>query len=434
MQKRKISMMTVLLAAALLAGCGSSSSENTDKALEEKKAVSEAAGASSVIKDSTGDYAGETNLAHTDYLPSDYVTLGEYKGLSVNKVKAVTELSEEEKQSAIDEYLDMNSTQEEITDRPSAEGDYVAVTYKESRDGQVVNDFTEEETEVLLGEDYALFEDELYGVRAGDTVSATVPMENEEGNGTYDMVYDIDVVRVYSYNTPELNDEFAKKAAGLDTAKELEEQLYQETIDSLNEISESQARSDLIDALLENSTVEGYPQSLYDFMYQSVEAGYQMWGMSLEEAFEGDEESIKEEILTSVNAELIVEAVAEAENLIVTQEELDSYKESILAASDYESVESLAEDYSDQELINTLLSEKVGLLLEENANITELTEEEYQNLTGESDDLTDDELWEEEDGSDVSADVVELTQSELEALFDEDSDTESDSGEEGETE
>ena len=104
-------MTAAFMTAALMVGCGSSSSEDTE-ALEGKKAVSEAAGASSVLTGATGNYAEEKNLAHTDYLPSEYVTLGNYKGLSVNRVKDVTELSEDEKQSALEEYLDANSTQQ----------------------------------------------------------------------------------------------------------------------------------------------------------------------------------------------------------------------------------------------------------------------------------------------------------------------------------
>lgn len=438
MRKRRIVLTVSLLAASLLAGCGSSSSEEADKALKDKKVVNETAGASSVLKDETGDYAGEDNLVYTDYLPSQYVTLGNYKGIHVNKVQDVTELSEEEKQSVIEEYLDANSTQQEITDRPAAEGDYVAVSYKESRDGQVVNDFTDEETEVLLGEGFALFEDKLYGTSAGDEVTATASLENEEGDGTFDLVYDIKVLRVYTYSTPELNDAFAKETAGVETAKELEEQIYREAIDSRNEISNGQMRNDLVASLLETSIVEGYPQSLYDIMYETVDAEYQMWGSNLEEAFEGDEEAIKQEVLVSVNAELVVEAVAEAENLIVTQSELDSYKQSILAESGYDSVESLSDDYSDQELACMLLAEKVGRLLEEQANITEVSEEEYENMTGASDlDLID--LDEEDlsgsDTSDLPDEAEELTQSELEALFEDASpESESDAGEEEDTE
>ena len=71
MRKRGIFMMAALMAAALMGGCGSPSSEDTDKALQDKKAVSEAAGDPSVVTDATGDYAGENNLAYTDYLPSE---------------------------------------------------------------------------------------------------------------------------------------------------------------------------------------------------------------------------------------------------------------------------------------------------------------------------------------------------------------------------
>lgn len=431
MRKKGFLMAAAITAAVLMAGCSPSSSENTDQALEDQKAVGEAA--ASVVQDATGDFAGENNLAHSDYLPSAYVTLGDYKGLSVNKVKDVTELSEEDKKLAVEEYLEMNSTQQEITDRPSAEGDYVAVKYTESRDGEVMNDYTDEETEVLLGQGDVLFEEELYGKSAGDKVTATEPMENEDGDGTFDMVYDIDVVRVYSYSTPELTDDFAKETAGVGTAKELEEQIYQDSIDSANEIEKERVQRELLDMVLENSTVEGYPQPLYDSMYESTDLGYQMfYGVTLEEFFSGNEEDIKNEVLLSVNEQLIVEALAEAENIIVVREELDKYKESILEDTGYESVESLSEDYSDQELAYMLLQEKVGKLLEENANITEITEEEYENLTGDAEGFSDlGEDTEGSDGLDGSDEVMELTQSELEALFeDADVDTESDAGEE----
>lgn len=413
--RKKIFVPAVVLAAIMLAGCSSSSSgTDAEKAMEEKKAVSDAAGDASVLGNATGEYNSEDNLVYLDYLPSEYVTLGDLSALSVNKIKSVTELSEEEKQSAVEEYLDGHSVQEEIKDRPSAEGDYVAVKYKESQDGQVINDFTDEETEILLGESgEALFEEELLGKSAGDKVSATVPMENEEGDGTIDMVYDVEVVRVYTYKIPELTDEFAQKEEGVNTAKELEEQIYKEALESINEEYESRLWEDLLVALQENCTFNGYPQSLYDESYELADAGYQMFGMGLSEFYGGDEETIKEVVLEYVHEQLAIEAVAEAEKVIVTQEELDKYKQTILEDGGYESMESLMEDYSDKELINTLLSEKVSRLLAERAHVTEITADEYDNLSGDMSELSD----VEEEASD---DVEELTESELDALFGDD--------------
>ena len=108
-----------------------------------------------------------------------------------------------------------------------------------------------------------------------------------------------------------------------------------------------------------------------------------------------------------------------------------------MADSAYESLENLEEDYSDQELVRILLTEKVGLLLEENANVTEITEEEYQNLTGEPDGFVAEEsdLSDESEVSDLSDEAMELPESELDDLLDDDvSDIKFDSREDEETE
>ena len=66
------------------------------------------------------------------------MTLGTYTGLEVQQIREKTGLTDEETQSAIDNALEQDATEREITDRVSEEGDYLDISYTCTQNGEVV--------------------------------------------------------------------------------------------------------------------------------------------------------------------------------------------------------------------------------------------------------------------------------------------------------
>ena len=115
-----------------------------------KKLVLAAAALAAVSMTACGSQS--ENVAAKDYKASDYVTLGTYTGLEVQQVREKTGLTDEETQSAIDDALEQDATEREITDRVSEEGDYLDISYTCTQNGEVVDETGDSDAAMQLGQ------------------------------------------------------------------------------------------------------------------------------------------------------------------------------------------------------------------------------------------------------------------------------------------
>ena len=112
----------------------------------------------------------------------------------------------------------------------------------------------------------------------------------------------------------------------------METEIYENTLESINSDYRYSAKEELVQLVVNNSVTDGYPQSLYDETYEQLNISYEdFFGVSMEDVFEGDEESLKSTVEDTLIQELVVEAIADKENITVTKSELDEYKASIVA-------------------------------------------------------------------------------------------------------
>lgn len=333
------------------------------------------------------------NLAAKEYKASEYVTLGEYTNLAVNQIEEKKELTADEQETAIQEALEGDATEQEITDRGAADGDYLAVTYTCTQNGEVVDETGDSEAEMQLGQ-YEYFDEageaQLIGTKAGDVRTITVSeTEDEDTDGTEAdetekddtedgaYVYEVTVKRVYSYNVPELDDAYAKEQ-GYDSAEAMRTAVLEDALKTANDEYVSAAKDDLVQMVVEDSETSGYPQELYDQTKEQLDASYQeFFGMSLEDIYSDDEDAVKSAVEETLKQELVVEAVAEKAKLTVSQKELDEYKQSVVEQYGYEDISALENEYDDATLAESLLNEKVQDYLYSKAKITYVTEDEY---------------------------------------------------------
>ncbi len=332
-----------------------------------------------------------------DYKVSDYVTLGEYKNLSI--LYPVPVVSDDDVEMSIEEFLDENTEYNEISDRPAQDGDYINIDFTGTIDGEEFEGGTAQDYEFTLGQEEFIeeFEANVIGKNTGETFTFKMvfPDEYDEDLSGKTAEFTATLNSINEVVVPEYNDEFVKKATDYDTTAEYEEALREELMVSAQEESASVAGDDVLEKAVENATFNGYPQSLYDACYNETVEQYQsyadMFGVEYEEFMtdfmeEGDVES---ETLSWVNEILVSQAIAEQEGFEVTDEDYQEEAEALAVEYEYESVDDFISDYGELSVRVMIVRDKAIAFLYENAQIKEVSEDEYYG-EDEEEELSDD--------------------------------------------
>ncbi len=332
-----------------------------------------------------------------DYKVSDYVTLGEYKNLSI--LYPVPVVSDDDVEMSIEEFLDENTEYNEISDRPAQDGDYINIDFTGTIDGEEFEGGTAQDYEFTLGQEEFIeeFEANVIGKNTGETFTFKMvfPDEYDEDLSGKTAEFTATLNSINEVVVPEYNDEFVKKATDYDTTAEYEEALREELMVSAQEESASVAGDDVLEKAVENATFNGYPQSLYDACYNETVEQYQsyadMFGVEYEEFMtdfmeEGDVES---ETLSWVNEILVSQAIAEQEGFEVTDEDYQEEAEALAMEYEYESVDDFISDYGELSVRVMIVRDKAIAFLYENAQIEEVSEDEYYG-EDEEEELSDD--------------------------------------------
>ena len=354
---------------------------------------------------STESSATGANASTESY--EEYVTLGEYKGLDVQLIKA--EVTDDMVDDEIDMLLEDNAVYTPISDRGAAEGDTVNINYTGKIDGQEFDGGSAEDFELELGSGYLLddLESQIVGMKSGETkdLNVSVPADYiedtvEEDAPDKDAVFTVTVNSVSEKSLPEYSDEFIAGVTDYKTTADYEEGTKKELLASLESDNRSTAGMDALSQVMENSTFNGYPQELYDSCKQEYDAMNEMYaemlGVDVAD-FDTDEEDTKSTIESIVNEKMVCAAIAAAENISVSDEEYQKYLEDNYALYDYASAAEYEETESKESLMNEILTEKIYNFLIDNAKITEISEDEYY---GDDEDLDDEYLDEDIDLSD----------------------------------
>ena len=354
---------------------------------------------------STESSATGANASTESY--EEYVTLGEYKGLDVQLIKA--EVTDDMVDDEIDMLLEDNAVYTPISDRGAAEGETVNINYTGKIDGQEFDGGSAEDFELELGSGYLLddLESQIVGMKSGETkdLNVSVPADYiedtvEEDAPDKDAVFTVTVNSVSEKSLPEYSDEFIAGVTDYKTTAEYEEGTKKELLASLESDNRSTAGMDALSQVMENSTFNGYPQELYDSCKQEYDAMNEMYaemlGVDVAD-LDTDEEETKSTIESIVNEKMVCAAIAAAENISVSDEEYQKYLEDNYALYDYASAAEYEETESKESLMNEILTEKIYNFLIDNAKITEISEDEYY---GDDEDLDDEYLDEDIDLSD----------------------------------
>ncbi len=264
------------------------------------------------------------------------VTLGEYKGLKVDKVPV--EVTAEDVDAEIKRELERNARTVEVTDRSVQKDDMVTLDYEGFVDGEAFEGGKGTDYPLTIGSGAFIpgFEDQLIGAEIGQEmeVNVTFPEQyhSKELAGK-EAVFKCIVHTIKEKELPELDDEFASDVSECETLAEYR----QEVEKKLTERKQTQAREQIedqaVDQAAENAQMD-IPQPMIDLQVRQMEddMGYrlQMQGMTKEMYFQMTgltEDRMKQDMeaqaVKTIRTRLVLEAVAKAENIVVSEERLE---------------------------------------------------------------------------------------------------------------
>ncbi|WP_040228981.1 trigger factor [Bhargavaea cecembensis] len=264
------------------------------------------------------------------------VKLGDYKGLEVERQD--TDVTDEEIEEQLNDRRQANVEFIIKEDEPAEKGDTVVIDFEGFTDGEAFEGGKAEGYELELGSDSFIpgFEEQLVGIKTGESkdVELTFPEEYHAAElAGKPATFKVTVHEVKSPELPELDDEFAKELdSEVETLDELRSKLKEQTATEKKEAAEMALRDELVETVAKNSEIE-LPEvmieSEVDRMVQEFGQRLQQQGMTLDLYFQlsGQDEAalraqMQEDAEMRVRVSLVLEAIANAENIDVSEDDV----------------------------------------------------------------------------------------------------------------
>lgn len=370
--KKKVYLMilTVCIAFAGTA-CGTK-----EKAAEETKISEE----KTEEKEDTKKSGEGTRLVSVKDIDK-YITIGQYKGLSLEKV--VETITDAEVEGSISQDLAM--TKEEVKDGVVEEGDTVVVNYVGTENGKEFNGGSAENQEITIGSGGYIpgFEDGILGMKKGETkdVPLTFPEDYiEPSMAGKDVVFKI---TLQSFKrAPELNDDWVAKNTDFKTVEEYKEDKKKLLQKSAEQMAESILYQNAWNQVYEASEVKEYPEKDVEEAYAEFETQIKSYakqgGMELEDYLESQQVS-KEAFETQcqeyaearVKQNLILQGIMDAEGMTLEDKESLAVQDELIQNYGVKDLAALVDTYGQASVDTTIGLIRVERFIAENANIEE---------------------------------------------------------------
>ena len=264
------------------------------------------------------------------------VKLGKYKGVEIEKLEA-PKVSEEDIEKELKRQQDANAKIVDVTDRPVQNGDMIKLDFAGTVDGEAFEGGKAENYDLTIGSGSFIpgFEDQLVGMNIGEEkdVNVTFP----EDYGQKDLagkaaVFACKVNAIKEKKLPELNDEFADEVSEFSTLdeykKDIEKNLLVRAEEQYKQTKENAAVAAAVadaDIEIPDAMLETQAESLVNEFAQNL----QMQGMNIDmylqyTGLQKDQlvEQFKPQAKTRIQNSLVLEAVAKAENIEASDEDL----------------------------------------------------------------------------------------------------------------
>lgn len=319
---------------------------------------------------------------------NEYVKLGKYKGLKTSSTEVT--VKDEDVATQISQILSSQTIKTPVTDRDTVkEGDTANIDYKGSINGVAFEGGTATGADLVIGSGQFIpgFEDQLIGAKVGETrdINVTFPEEyhSEELAGK-DAVFSVKINSISISSTPELTDEFVQTISNgqVDTIEGYKVYIKENLEASKKQEAVYNKQNNIWMQIVDNSEIINYPE---DVLQKRVEQSLKYYEdlatsneMSLEEYLSGYYDSVdafKQMLTTNIQQmlqqELLVNAIAEAEKITISDEEYQKGLEGYAAQYGFNDTVAFENQYNKEEIVQSLTNEKVMAMLEKSAKEVE---------------------------------------------------------------
>ena len=309
------------------------------------------------------------------------VTLGQYKGVEVEKANA--EVTDEDVEKELKRAQEQNSRLVTVDDRPVADGDQVVIDFDGYVDGKRFDGGKSEDYLLTIGSHTFIdtFEDQLIGKNLGEEceVNVTFPAEYHAAElAGKPAVFKVKIKEIKYKELPELNDEFAGEVSEFETLDEYKADIRKKLTESKEKQAATENENRVVEAVVKNATME-IPEAMIDSQLDNMVSEYarnmQNHGISLEQYMQYTgmtidklKEQMRPQAVKRIETRLVLEAVVKAENIQVTDEKVDEEIGKMAAAYKMEpeklkgymgeaEIANMKEDLAVQEAVDFLVAE-----------------------------------------------------------------------------
>ena len=309
------------------------------------------------------------------------VTLGQYKGVEVEKADA--SVSAEDVEAELKKVQEQNARLLTVEDRGVEDGDQTVIDFEGFVDGKGFEGGKAEDYPLTIGSHSFIdtFEEQLIGKKIGEEceVNVTFPTEYHAADlAGKPATFKVTVKEIKVKELPELNDEFASEVSEFDTLDEYKKDVEKKLAEKKEIEANSRNEDAVVAKVVENASME-IPDKMIDAqaenMVQDMARRMQSQGLSLDMylkytgmTVEQMKEQARPDAEKRIRTRLVLEAVAKAENIQISDEKVDeevakmaeAYKMEVDKLKSYMSesdIKQMKEDLAVQQAVDLLVAE-----------------------------------------------------------------------------
>lgn len=289
------------------------------------------------------------------------VTLGEYKGLEVEKADMTVKA--EDIEAELKKVQEQNARLLTVEDRPVADGDQVVIDFDGYVDGKAFDGGKAEDYSLTIGSHSFIdtFEEQLIGKNIGEEceVNVTFPAEYHAAElANKPATFKVTVKEIKVKEIPELNDEFAGEVSEFETLDEYKKDIEAKLSEKKQKEAATENENRVVEKVVAGATME-IPEPMIDGqvenMLQDTARRMQSQGLNLElylkytgMTLDQMKENMRSQAVKRIETRLVLEEVVKQENIEVSDERLDEEIAKMAAAYQMEA-DKLKEYMSEQD-------------------------------------------------------------------------------------
>ena len=309
------------------------------------------------------------------------VKLGKYKGVEVEKIDL--EVTDDEIDAEIDRQRNMNARSIDVTDRAVQDGDTVNLDFEGFVDGVAFQGGKGTDYPLTIGSGSFIpgFEEQLIGFEIGQEGDVNVKFPEDyqaEDLAGKDATFKCKINSIRAKELPELDDDFASDA-GFDTVAEYKEDIKKKLTEKKEADAKAKREDEVVRAVIDDSEME-LPEPMIETQQRQMVNEFaqrlQMQGMNMDQYLQYTGTSVdqmlaqvKPQAIERIKSRLVLEAVAAAENLEASEQDVNDELERMAGQykMDVDKLKDLMGDGEMKQLKSDLAVQKAADFLVENA-------------------------------------------------------------------